>query len=260
MPRFAGDELPQNVIAQSLAIADKLDTLMGIFAIGQPPTGDKDPFALRRAALGVLRIIIEKALPLDLEELLEHGAAQYRSQDKVTVSGETIEQAFNFMMDRLRGYYADKGISRDLFEAVLSRRPTAPRDFDRRLRAVAAFRQLPQAGSLAAANKRIGNILKKVEGDIPVAIDQALLSEASEQSLFKALTELTDVVTPLFEAGDYTAALTELASLQAAVDQFFDDVMVMADDEAIRNNRIALLHGLHSLFMRAADLSRLQVA
>ncbi len=260
MPRFAGDELPQNVTAQSLAIADKLDTLIGIFAIGQPPTGDKDPFALRRAALGVLRIIIEKALPLDLEALLENGAAQYRLQDKVAVSGETIEQAFNFMMDRLRSYYADKGISRDLFEAVLSRRPTAPRDFDQRLRAVAAFRQLPQAGSLAAANKRIGNILKKVEGDIPVAIDQALLSEVGELSLFKALTELTDVVTPLFEAGDYTAALTELASLQAAVDQFFDDVMVMAGDEAIRNNRIALLHGLHGLFMRAADLSRLQVA
>jgi len=260
MPRFAGDELPQNVIAQSLAIADKLDTLMGIFAIGQPPTGDKDPFALRRAALGALRIIIEKKLSLDLEQLLKNAAAQYVAQGKVTIDDEIIELAFSFMMERLRGYYVDKGIGRDLFEAVLSRRPTEPRDFDLRLCAVEAFRKLPQAESLAAANKRIGNILKKVEGDIPVAIDQALLTEASEQDLFKALSELTDVVTPLFEAGDYTAALTELASLQAAVDQFFDDVMVMADDEAIRNNRIALLNGLHGLFMRAADLSRLQVA
>lgn len=260
MPRFAGDELPKNVIGQSLAIADKLDTLIGIFAIGQSPSGDKDPFALRRAALGALRIIIEKALPLDLEQLLKSAAAQYASQGKVTVTDEIIEQAFAFMMDRLRSYYVDKGIGRDLFEAVLSRRPTRPCDFDLRLCAVEAFRQLPQAGSLAAANKRIGNILKKVEGDIPVAIDQTLLSEASEQALFKTLSELTDVVTPLFEAGDYSAALTELANLQTAVDRFFDDVMVMADDEAIRNNRIALLNGLHGLFMRAADLSRLQVA
>jgi len=260
MPRFAGDELPQNVIAQSLAIADKLDTLVGIFAIGQPPTGDKDPFALRRAALGALRIIIEKALPLDLEQLLKSAAAQYTAQGKVTVADEIIEQAFAFMMDRLRGYYVDKSIGRDLFDAVLSRRPTEPRDFDLRLRAVESFRKLPQAESLAAANKRIGNILKKVEGDIPVAIDQALLTEASEQALFKILSELTDVVTPMFEAGDYTAALTELAKLQTVIDQFFDDVMVMADDEAIRNNRIALLNGLHGLFMRAADLSRLQVA
>ena len=260
MPRFAGDELPQNIIAQSLAIADKLDTLVGIFAIGQPPTGDKDPFALRRAALGALRIIIEKALPLDLEQLLKSAAAQYAAQGKVTVADEIIEQAFAFMMDRLRGYYVDQSIGRDLFDAVLSRRPTKPEDFDLRLRAVESFRKLPQAESLAAANKRIGNILKKVEGDIPVAIDQALLTEASEQALFNTLSELTGVVTPMFEAGNYTAALTELAKLQTVIDQFFDDVMVMADDEAIRNNRIALLNGLHGLFMRAADLSRLQVA
>jgi len=260
MPRFSGDELPRNAIAQSLAIADKLDTLMGIFAIGQPPTGDKDPFALRRAALGTLRIIIEKSLPLDLEQLLKNAAAQYALQGKVAISDEIIAQAFAFMMDRLRGYYVDKGISRDLFDAVLSRRPTEPRDFDLRLRAVEVFRKLPQAESLAAANKRIGNILKKVAGDVPDTIDQALLTEVSELALFDALSKLTDVVTPLFETGDYTAALTELASLQTAIDQFFDDVMVMADEEAIRNNRIALLNALHGLFMRAADLSRLQVA
>ncbi len=260
LPRFAGDELPQHVIAQALAIADKLDTLVGIFAIGQPPTGDKDPFALRRAALGLLRIIIEKALPLDLIQLLQHTAGQYATQGKVTVSDEMIEQTFDFMMDRLRSYYVDKGVERDLFEAVLSRRPTQPRDFDLRLRAVEAFRQLPQAESLAAANKRIANILKKVDGAIPVEIDQSLLTEASERALFKALSELTDVVMPLFEAGDYSAALSELASLQAAVDLFFDQVMVMADDEAVRNNRIALLNGLHGLFMQAADLSRLQAA
>ena len=260
MPRFSGDALPRNTISESLAIADKLDTLVGIFAIGQPPTGDKDPFALRRAALGVLRIIIEKELSLDLEQLLKSAATQYALQGKITVADEIIEQAFAFMMGRLQGYYTDQGIGRDLFDAVLSRRPTKPEDFDLRLRAVEAFRKLPQAESLAAANKRIGNILKKVEGDIPVAIDQALLTEASEQALFNTLSELTDVVTPMFEAGNYTAALAELAKLQTVIDQFFDDVMVMADDEAIRNNRIALLNGLHGLFMRAADLSRLQVA
>lgn len=258
MPRFAGDELPQNVISQSLAIADKLDTLIGIFAIGQPPTGDKDPFALRRAALGVLRIIIERALPLDLLHCLKNAARGYESQGNVTAAAEIVEQTFDFMMDRLRSYYVDQGVGRDLFEAVLSRRPTQPRDFDLRLRAVEAFRKLPQAESLAAANKRIANILKKVDGTIPVEIDQSLLLEVSEQRLFEALSELTDVVTPLFYAGDYGTALTELATLQTAVDLFFDQVMVMAEDQAIRNNRIALLNGLHGLFMQAADLSRLQ--
>ncbi len=260
LPRFAGDELPQHVIAQSLAIADKLDTLVGIFAIGQPPTGDKDPFALRRAALGLLRIIIEKALPLDLMQLLQHSADQYAAQGKVTVSGEVIEQAFDFMMGRLQAYYVDKGIGRDLFDAVLSRRPTQPRDFDLRVRAVEAFRQLPQAEPLAAANKRIANILKKVDGEIPAKIDQSLLNDTSELALFKAFTDLTAVVTPLFDAGDYTAALTELASMQAAVDLFFEQVMVMAEDDALRHNRIALLNGVHGLFMQAADLARLQTA
>ncbi len=260
LPRFAGDALPQHVIAESLAIADKLDTLIGIFAIGQSPSGDKDPFALRRAALGVLRIIIEKALPLDLEQLLKSVAGYYDAQGKVSVSDETIEHAFSFMMGRLQGYYVDQGIRRDLFDAVLSRRPTEPRDFDLRLRAVEAFRKLPQAESLAAANKRIANILKKVEGDIPAKIDPSLLTEASEQALFAALSKLTDVVTPMFAAGDYTRALTELAALQAAVDLFFDEVMVMVDDDALRNNRIALLNALLDLFMQAADLSRLQAA
>ena len=260
LPRFAGDELPQHVIAQSLAIADKLDTLVGIFAIGQPPTGDKDPFALRRAALGVLRIIIEKALPLDLMQLLQHSADQYAAQGKVTVSGEVIEQAFDFMMGRLQAYYVDQGIGRDLFDAVLSRRPTQPRDFDLRVCAVEAFRQLPQAEPLAAANKRIANILKKVDGEIPAVIDPSLLSDASELALFKAFTDLTAVVTPLFDAGDYAAALTELASMQAVVDLFFEQVMVMAEDDAVRHNRIALLNGVHGLFMQAADLARLQTA
>ena len=255
MPRFAGDDLPQSAIAQSLAIADKLDTLVGIFAIGQPPTGDKDPFALRRAALGVLRIIVERELPLDLQQLLQLATQQYSAQGNVKVADEVTEQAFDFMMDRLRGYYVDNGIGRELFEAVWSRRPTAPRDFDLRLRAVEAFRQLPQAESLAAANKRIANILKKVEGEITSEIDQSLLSDEAEQALFTALNEMRAVVEPQFDAGDYSAALTELAGLQATVDRFFDEVMVMVDDAALRNNRIALLNALLGLFMRAADLS-----
>lgn len=254
LPRQAGDRLPATATGRALAIADKLDTLIGIFAIGQLPSGDKDPFALRRAALGALRIIIECALPLDLESLLKRAAHHYAG---VAAAG-TVEAVFDFMMERLRGYYLDAGIRPDVFEAVLANRPTCPYDFDRRIRAVAAFRERPEAASLAAANKRIRNILKQADAAAIGAVDEVALAEPAERSLHRELTALRAEVTQAFDAGDYTAALRRLASLREAVDAFFDTVMVLTDDVALRTNRVALLAALHGLFSRAADLSRLQ--
>ncbi len=255
MPRFAGDALPQGKTGQALAIADKLDTLIGIFGIGQVPSGDKDPFALRRAALGALRIIIEQKLDIDLLEMLEQSQkANCDLFDNKQVTG----QVFDFMMSRLKAYYHDAGIAPDTFEAVLAQRPTRPLDFDARLRAVTAFRTLAEADSLAAANKRISNILKKTEEEIPQQIDSALLQEAAEKTLHQQIESLTVAVAPLFAARDYEAALKQLAGLREAVDTFFDAVMVMADDDAIRANRLALLNRLRNLFLEVADLSHLQ--
>lgn len=253
MPRQAGDSLPQTITGQAVAIADKLDSLVGIFAIGQIPTGDKDPFALRRAALGALRIVIECGLDLDLVQLLE----QARQAHGDIARPEVTAQVFDFMMERLRAYYADQGIAHDVFDAVLARRPTRPHDFDRRLQAVTAFRELPEAESLAAANKRISNILKKVEGALPDAVDSSALVEPAEQTLLAAVEALRAEVTALFDGGDYEAALKRLASLREPVDSFFDKVMVMAEDARLRDNRLALLNGIYQLFLRAADLSRL---
>jgi glycyl-tRNA synthetase beta chain len=258
LPRFAGDELPASETGMALAIADKLDTVCGIFGIGQPPSGSKDPFALRRAALGLLRIVIERQLPLDLEDLLRHAIQGLG--DKVEVK-DLQTQVFDFMMERLRAYYLDSGVAHDVFDAVQAQRPTQPYDFDRRVRAVNYFRKLPQAHSLAAANKRIANILRQAqEKGIAVAdsVDAAALREASEQVLAQQITALGQEVKPLFERRDYEAALTQLAALREAVDQFFDDVMVMVEDRALRDNRLALLKRLGNLFLRVADLSRLQ--
>jgi glycyl-tRNA synthetase beta chain len=256
LPRYAGDELPAGGVGQSLAIADKLDTLTGIFGVGEAPTGDKDPFALRRAALGVLRILIERQLDLDLVELLSAAVGRF---DLAFEPGGTVEQVYGFMMDRLRAYYHDIGISADVFEAVRSREPRRPLDFDRRVRAVMAFRELKEAESLTAANKRIRNILRQA-GTVPQAAgdDTVLLVESAEQALAKQVEELTARVTPLFEGGDYTAALKQLAGLRAVVDRFFDDVMVMAEDERLRGARLRLLDRLSELFLRVADLSKLQ--
>jgi glycyl-tRNA synthetase beta chain len=254
-PRFAGDHLPVTAGGRALAIADKLDTLVGTFAIGQVPTGDKDPYALRRAALGVLRIMIESGLDLDLEELLRHGAQAYPAElgaDKV------VGQVFDFMMERLRAYYHEAGTRPDVFDAVLAQRPTRPYDFEMRIRAVTAFRAMPEAESLAAANKRIRNILKQSEESIPAAVEETQLVEPAERALYQQVSSLTGQVTPLFDAGDYTPALQRLAGLRAAVDEFFDKVMVMTDDEKLRRNRLALLTQLNGLFLRAADFSRLQ--
>ena len=254
-PRFAGDHLPVSVSGRALAIADKLDTLVGTFAIGQIPSGDKDPYALRRAALGVLRTMIECGLALDLKELLEHAARAYPEN---LAAGNAVEQVFDFMMERLRAYYHESGTSPDVFDAVLAQRPTRPFDFEMRIRAVTTFRAMPEAESLAAANKRIRNILKQAEERIPAEVDVAQLVEPAERALYQQLAALSDEVTPLFDAGDYTPALQRLAGLHEAVDGFFDKVMVMTDEEKLRRNRLALLARLNGLFLRAADFSRLQ--
>ncbi len=255
MPRFAGDQLPDTVTGQALAMADRLDTIVGIFAIGQPPTGDKDPFALRRAALGVLRILIEKAQDLDLQALLEFAAAQFETSVKATAA---VNDVFEFMLDRLKAYSMDAGFSANQFEAVRERRPTRPLDFVQRLKAVKEFEQLPQAESLSAANKRIGNILRKAEETIPDSYNPAHLVEPQEQALADKLSSLETSVRGQIDAGQYTEALKTLAELRETVDAFFDDVMVMAEDAQVRINRLALLKQLQSLFMQIADLSRLQ--
>ncbi|WP_455367120.1 glycine--tRNA ligase subunit beta [Kaarinaea lacus] len=256
-PRFAGDELPASSLGQILAIADKLDTVVGIFAIKQIPTGDKDPFALRRAALGVLRIMIEKQLSLDLLKLLQRAAENYQTVlPKLDVSA-VVEQCYEFIMERARAYYLESGVRPDVFDAVLAQRPSRPHDFDQRIRAVTAFRELPEAESLSAANKRIANILKNLTR-VTQNIDESLLQEAAEKDLYQTLQQLTEIVTPLFVRHEYQKALFELAQLRESVDRFFDDVMVMVDDEPLKNNRLALLENLRQLFLQVADLSCLQ--
>jgi len=255
MPRFAGDQIPQSKTGQIISIADKLDTLVGIFAIGKAPTGDKDPFALRRAALGVLRIMIEGQLELDLEVCLNKAVENYNAE---LTNDELASQVFDFMMERLRRYYVDQGISADNFEAVLMRNPVQPYDFHRRLNAVVQFRKLPEAESLAAANKRISNILKQAKDQKNIQINDDLLQEAAEQKLAAALNSIKEKVNPLLENSEYELVLSELAGLKDDVDIFFNDVMVMCEDEAIKNNRLALLSQLSNLFLKTADISRLQ--
>lgn len=252
MPRFAGDDLPQTRTGQILALAERLDTLTGIFGIGQKPTGAKDPFGLRRAALGALRLLIEKQLPLDLADLLDKAADGLTAQ--LGSKPATIE-TLDYILERLRGYYQDQGINVAIVEAVAALKPSQPLDFDRRVKAVAAFRQLTAAESLAAANKRISNILKKVEGALPQTVDAGLLQLDAEKALAATVQAQQDKVLPLFAAGEYEAALLSLAALREPVDKFFDDVMVMADDIALKNNRLALLNRLRGLFLQVADLS-----
>ena len=254
-PRHAGDELPLSATGQALAIAERLDTLVGIFAIGQPPTGDKDPFGLRRAALGLLRIIIEKHLDLDLRALIAGAAANFPATLQASDSTGAL---FTFMMERLRAYYLEAGFDIHVFESVLARQPVQPLDFNQRIAAVATFRELPEAESLAAANKRIRNILRKAACPIPEACLTELLQEPAEQALAEALEQLEAVVQPLFAQREYTSALCKLADLQAPVDRFFDDVMVMSDNTALRDNRLALLNRLSGLFLQVADISQLQ--
>ena len=252
MPRFAGDALPSTTTGTILALAERLDTLTGIFGIGQKPTGAKDPFGLRRAALGVLRLLIEKQLPLDLAVLLDKAADGLSAQ---LGSKPATNETLDYVLERLKGYYQEQGINGALVDAVAALKVSQPLDFDRRVKAVAAFRQLSAAESLAAANKRISNILKKVDGELPAQVDASLLQLPAEQALAAAVQAQQAKVEPLFAQGDYEAALLSLAELREPVDKFFDDVMVMADDLALRNNRLALLNSLRSLFLRVADLS-----
>jgi len=257
MPRFAGDQLPQTKTGQAVAIADRLDTLLGIIAIGQLPTGDKDPFALRRAALGILRSMIENDLALDLQPLLEFAASNFAKEVKAK---KAIDATIDFILERLRSYYTSQDIKLDVFEAVFSQRPTQPNDFNARLLAVNTFRQLAEAESLAAANKRISNILKKTAEKIPAKVEDKLLQDSAEQVLAAQLNTLSDQLEPLVAARNYTAILHQLAALRSNVDKFFDDVMVMTDDKALRLNRLALLTRLRNLFLQVADISQLQAS
>ncbi|KNE84747.1 glycine--tRNA ligase subunit beta [Aggregatibacter aphrophilus] len=254
MPRFAGDELPKSLVASAVALADKFDTLTGIFGIGQAPKGSADPFALRRAALGALRIIVEKNLPLDLEDLVKKSTALFG--DKLT-NQNVVADVVDFMLGRFRAWYQDEGIAVDVIQAVLARRPTRPADFDARVRAVSHFRTLDSAEALAAANKRVANILAKAEDDIGT-IDVALCVEPAEQVLAQSVLSLAKEVQPLIAQGEYTAVLDKLAGLRQPVDNFFDNVMVNAEDAKLRQNRLAILNTLQGLFLQVADISLLQ--
>lgn len=252
MPRHHGDQLPDTDTGIAVAIADRIDTLVGLFGINQPPTGSKDPFALRRATLGVLRIIVERELPLDLRVLLQAAADQYQdlpAQDTV------VDQVLNFMLERFRAWYEEKGISVDNYLAVHALQPSKPLDFDRRVRAVAHFRTLPEAASLAAANKRVGNILGKLESPVGTQVEEALLQDDAEVALAALVHKLEPELKPVFAAGNYEQALESLAALQAPVDRFFDEVMVMVEDASLRQNRLALLTRLRNLFLGVADIS-----
>jgi glycyl-tRNA synthetase beta chain len=263
-PKFSGDQLPSNDVAQCVALADRLDSLVGIFGIGQKPSGVKDPFALRRAALSVVRILIEKDLPLNLMQLIDKACEALA--DKFD-AGSVGDEVSDYIFDRLRAYYQEQGIGFDIVDAVICTKPAVLSDCDRRVQAVNQFQSNAAAIALAAANKRIANILKKQginnvldEGNPneSVAINETLFEAAAEKQLFQQLVGLQDKVDTLFAEGEYLQGLNELASLRPVVDQFFDDVMVMVDDQAIKTNRLALLGRLLNCFRQVADFSRIQ--
>lgn len=254
-PRFSGDELPSTAVSCAVSIAEKMDTLAGIFGIGQHPKGDKDPFALRRAAIGVLRIIVEKNLPLDLIALSEFATSLYG--DKLN-NQNVVTDIVSFMQGRFRAWYQELGFTIDTIQAVLALNPTKPADFDARVKAVTHFRTLPEASSLAEANKRVSNILSKAELAIPDSVNASLLEAGAEGELAKHVAVLMDRLAPYFNQGRYQDALVELSALKAPVDEFFASVMVMVDDEKIKLNRLSLLKKLQSLFLKVADISLLQ--
>ncbi len=255
LPRFASDDVPKTQTGLALALADRLDTLTGIFGIGQRPTGTKDPFALRRAAIGVLNILIKGELDLDLRELLELAAAQHGELPK---ADGLVDDVLDYMLDRFRAWTQDEGIAAEIYLAVRSRPVTRPLDFARRIRAVHAFSQREEAAALAAANKRVSNILTKQQHDGSTAVDASLLQAAAESTLSEALEQCHQAVRPLIDAAHYSEALDVLARLRGPVDAFFDDVMVMAEDDAVRRNRLALLASLQALFLEVADIAQLQ--
>ncbi|MEE4246249.1 MAG: glycine--tRNA ligase subunit beta [Kangiellaceae bacterium] len=256
MPRFAGDNLPSSQVGLVLAIADRIDTLVGIFAIGQIPTGAKDPFALRRAALAVIRLLLEKGLSLDLEKLIEQSVNTYTSLPEAT---GVLDQLMEFITTRAQSWYQDRGFSLPVIQSVTSLQLTSPLDINKRIIAVDKFNQLEAADSLAAANKRVANILSKSQLDFArLTVNQDLLSESSEIDLFSALTNIESQVTSDVESTNYELALTNLASLKDVIDNFFDNVMVNADEPGIKNNRLALLAKIQRLFLSIADISLLQ--
>jgi len=254
-PRFSGDELPLTKEACAVALADKLDTLVGIFGIGQVPKGDRDPFALRRAALGLLRTLVERELSLDLHELLAASVEGFGDK----LSNKTVAtDVFDFLLGRFRPWYQDQGISVDVIQSVLARSPSKPTDFDQRVKAVQSFKSMDSAASLAAANKRVGNILAKSDEEISGDVDETLLQEESETTLYRLVKQTESVVKPLIAHGDYSDALRHLSELKEPVDAFFEQVMVNADDDKVRINRLNLLFRLRQLFLEIADISLLQ--
>lgn len=254
MPRYAGDQLPGSLVSCSVALADKFDTLVGIFGIGQIPKGDKDPFALRRAAIGALRIIVEKDLDLDLVDLVDSAASLYGDKIKAGINNSVVD----FMLGRFNAWYQDQNVATDIVKAVMARRPTRPSDFNKRIEAVTAFRALEASKTLAAANKRVGNILAKTDDKISDSVNEALLVEDAEKVLASVVAKLTADLAPIFANSDYNKALTELAQLKEPVDAFFDNVMVMCDDIDTKLNRLALLNILRNQFLNVADISLLQ--
>ena len=254
MPRGAGAELPSTLTGAAVAIADKLDTLVGIFGIGMLPTGSKDPYALRRAALGILRILIDKKLDLDLTEAVKFAVSAFGAKIK---SAGLADQVLEFIFDRLRARYEDEGVDVATYLSVRALNPTSALDFDQRVQAVQAFRQLPEAAALAAVNKRVSNLLSKVEGTVSTHVEARYFDNASEFSLFSAIQKADEAVQPMAAARQYNEALTRLASLREPVDAFFEAVMINAEDPSVRANRYALLARLRGLFLGVADISLL---
>ncbi|WP_413500658.1 glycine--tRNA ligase subunit beta [Psychrobacter maritimus] len=261
LPKFSGDVLPKTPIGICLALADRLDTLVGIFAIDQAPTGSKDPFSLRRSAIGILRILIEKQLPINLVALVEQAIKGYSTSDgsKIAKMGDTFTQVMAFLNSRYRAMYTEQGVSVDTIQAVQAINPHMPLDFDQRIRAVQSFSKVSQASMLADSNKRVANILAKSEVSVADNVDEALLSEPAEQELYQAVQQAQKAVKPLLETADYTQVLQTLVSLDAPLTQFFADVMVNSDDVALKNNRLALLKQVRALFLTVADISELQL-
>jgi glycyl-tRNA synthetase beta chain len=262
LPRFAGDLVPSTATGATLALADRLDSLVGIFSIGQQPSGSRDPFALRRASLGVLRIIIERDIDLDLTQAINSAAAQFADLSGAKLTGDELcKQVLTYILERFKSWYKEEGIGSEVFAAVSALGLSNPLDINARVQAVQQFSQLPESVALAAANKRVSNILAKQLADTsPVSLDAKLLQENAEQQLASEIERLTTLVTPLLERRDYSGVLSQLAKLREPVDSFFDQVMVMAEDPEVRNNRLALLHSLRRLFINVADISQLAPA
>ncbi len=257
-PKFAGDQLPSSAEAQAVALADKLDSLVGIYGSGEVPTGDKDPYALRRASLSILRILIEQQRSFNLSELVAESASVYAELQNIEIDSDTQAAIVGFVRGRLTAFYQSQNIATSTINAVMACQPDSPLDFEQRVKAVSAFSQVAEAADLAAANKRISNILKKQDGDVALEVDESALTEAAEKELSSSINSIEADCISLFDSGDYQQGLEKLASLRTPVDDFFEHVMVMSDNEAEKLNRLALLKRMQSLFLRVADISLLQ--